>query len=625
MRLFLLAVLAGVLAGCSKGDDLKTAALRVEIHYEGFRPGCVTLTVTDQADASRYATTNVNVPTGSAPGTLSVAVFRQAGWSHGVKLLAAAKEQDCDGAQVVTDETTASLARNGITPVSLDLSATDWDGDGFVAQDEGGTDCNDRDETQGGPTIWYPDDDGDNHGSSLLPPVKACEAPSLNYASNADDCDDNDPSVHPGVAELRCDGRDDNCNGKVDEGFDVGAGCTTALGCRGVTACSNGNGVCNETEAPIPYYMDVDGDGKAGVEVDRTCGTIPPNTSTELADCDESSRFRAQGFPEVCDRIDNDCSDVADDGLSCNTTWQPSSGGDTTSWKAIATDGAGRIWLAGDSGKLALRDANGSKLITCDGDWKAAWVASSGEVFLAGSKGGAGRFARAAPNATTCMIEATSQGLNGLVGIESPSGGMPTLYGVTGGGQTFQWTPPASPTRIQTATVNGAALRAISGVGSPDTLLAVGSKDTNTTPTAFRFNAADSTWIEEVLPTLVLGELRGVHVVNASYAYAVGDLGMVFERINGKWSEMKAVPAAFAGRSLQDVLAFGRTAVYVVTTDGPTTGGAVLFFDGSDWITDYTDASSPARALRSLDGKAPSGIVIAGDRGAAATFTASPR
>ena len=32
------------------------------------------------------------------------------------------------------------------------------------------------------------------------------------------DCDDTDPTVHPGAPEL-CDGRDNNCNGRVDEGF----------------------------------------------------------------------------------------------------------------------------------------------------------------------------------------------------------------------------------------------------------------------------------------------------------------------------------------------------------------------------------------------------------------------
>ncbi|MBN8468068.1 putative metal-binding motif-containing protein [Corallococcus exiguus] len=616
MRLFLVAVLTSTLAGCSKGDELKSAALKVQLHYEGFRPGCVTLTVTDQADVSRHVTKDVNVSAGAPPGTLSVAVFRQAGWSNDVKLLAQAHEQSCEGARVAIAETTASLAKDGITPVELLLAATDGDGDGYVVSSEGGTDCNDRDETVGGPKPWYADDDGDGYGNGLLPPrVVACEGPALT-ASRTGDCNDRDLNVHPDQAELRCDGKDDNCDGAVDESFDVGGMCRDALDCEGVTSCAG----CSNTAMPTPYYVDTDGDGKAGTPAGPKCGAIPASASREPSDCDESSIFRATGLPEVCDRIDNDCSGGPDNGVACSMDWQTHPAPDTTAWKAVATDGTTTIWVAGDGDKLALSkmDFTGGKYVTCDGDWKAAWVAASGEVFLAGGKGGSGRFARALPDATACTTETNNvtQVMNGLVGIENPTGA-PTLYGVTGGGRTFRWTPPAAPEQTQPNPVD-ANLRAISAAGRVETLLAVGSR--NSKPVAFRFDAASSTWSEEAIPTTLTGELRGVHVVNANYAYAVGDNGMAFERVNGVWSAMKAVPASYSNRSLQDVVAFGKTAVYVATTDAGSNGGAVLFFDGTDWSAVYTDAGSPARALRSLDGKTPTGVVTTGDRGAAASF-----
>ena len=44
----------------------------------------------------------------------------------------------------------------------------------------------------------------------------ACEAP-LNYTSDNSDCDDNDAASYPGAAEI-CDGKDNNCDGQIDEG-----------------------------------------------------------------------------------------------------------------------------------------------------------------------------------------------------------------------------------------------------------------------------------------------------------------------------------------------------------------------------------------------------------------------
>jgi hypothetical protein len=55
------------------------------------------------------------------------------------------------------------------------------------------------------------DADGDGHRAKIA----GRDAP----ASCADDCDDRDPAVHPGAKEI-CDGKDDDCNGQIDEGVD---------------------------------------------------------------------------------------------------------------------------------------------------------------------------------------------------------------------------------------------------------------------------------------------------------------------------------------------------------------------------------------------------------------------
>jgi hypothetical protein len=141
----------------------------------------------------------------------------------------------------------------------------DLDGDGVTSC---GGDCNDNDPARfpGNPEVCdmkdndcnglvddglSTDADGDGHY-----PIGSCATP-------ADDCDDSDPAVYLGAPET-CDGKDNDCDGQVDEGFDV------------------------------------DGDGVT------TCG----------GDCDDNDPARFPGNPEICDMKDNDCNGLVDDGLS---------------------------------------------------------------------------------------------------------------------------------------------------------------------------------------------------------------------------------------------------------------------------------------------------------------------
>ncbi len=60
----------------------------------------------------------------------------------------------------------------------------------------------------------YQDSDGDGYGSSS---VSVCGSASSSQVSTPGDCDDTQPSVNPGAAEV-CDGLDNNCNTEIDEG-----------------------------------------------------------------------------------------------------------------------------------------------------------------------------------------------------------------------------------------------------------------------------------------------------------------------------------------------------------------------------------------------------------------------
>ena len=92
------------------------------------------------------------------------------------------------------------------------------------------------------------------------------------YSGCQGDCNDADPTVYPGAKEI-CDGRDNNCNGQIDEGFDVGAPCSAGLGiCQ-----RSGQKVCSA-------------DHKSTV-----CNAVPGAPQTE-----------------VCNGLDDDCDGTVD-------------------------------------------------------------------------------------------------------------------------------------------------------------------------------------------------------------------------------------------------------------------------------------------------------------------------
>jgi len=69
---------------------------------------------------------------------------------------------------------------------------------------------------------FYRDNDGDGFGESLQD-TAVCTAPS-GYVSVSGDCDDQDALIYPDAQENCGNGKDDNCNGQIDEGPLVCAG-----------------------------------------------------------------------------------------------------------------------------------------------------------------------------------------------------------------------------------------------------------------------------------------------------------------------------------------------------------------------------------------------------------------
>ncbi|MBX2799775.1 MAG: putative metal-binding motif-containing protein [Myxococcales bacterium] len=181
----------------------------------------------------------------------------------------------------------------------------------------------------------------------------------LAWQVGGEDCDDDDPQVHPKAVELCGDSIDNNCNGLTD---DIGIGqitwyidldgdgfgdegtqreaCPDALlgtdwapragDCDdarpGVSAGEDevcGDGLDNDCDGevdngPAQMWADRDGDGYGDPEARAPCdggGTLAPND----LDCDDTDPFVFTDALEICDGVDNDCDGDADEDLVAAT------------------------------------------------------------------------------------------------------------------------------------------------------------------------------------------------------------------------------------------------------------------------------------------------------------------
>jgi len=195
---------------------------------------------------------------------------------------------------------------------------TDTDGDGVTACD-GDCDDNDEDNYPGNTEVC---DGQDNDCDPAT--VDGGAALDGDGSFDCEDCDDTDPLNFPGNPEV-CDGQDNDCGSDIDEDFDIDLDGVSSCGPDGVTG--NADDDCDDAE-PLafpgnPEVCDlVDNDclngADDGFDVDgdlvTTCGPDGVD-GNEDDDCDDTEPDSYPGNTEVCDLLDNDCLNGVDDGF----------------------------------------------------------------------------------------------------------------------------------------------------------------------------------------------------------------------------------------------------------------------------------------------------------------------
>jgi hypothetical protein len=149
-------------------------------------------------------------------------------------------------------------------------------------------------ENANGCKTYYQDEDNDGYGKFTAQSC-LCGPSGTFSALQGGDCDDDDNERYPGNIET-CDGKDNNCNGQLDEGV------------------------------LKTWYVDEDKDSWGATYNQQEKCTKPVGFVAKAGDCNDFNAKINPSQGEACNDIDDDCDGQIDNGLQKKTSYKDNDG-----------------------------------------------------------------------------------------------------------------------------------------------------------------------------------------------------------------------------------------------------------------------------------------------------------